>query len=346
MYPNQPNFGEQNNAGPGGAQGDFGSFGMNGGVGGPGANPGMGYGANPGMNPGANPGMGYGMEPNTNPGGDVVFTSAGIPEKKNKKKFIIIGAVVGVLVIVLVVLSLVFSSGGSGGLFSGGAPAGFNELREFIEKGDAETRALFEDEDGEESSDEEDAEGDSEESEYIMAIRISEQSEAEVRKYYAKLAKLEQDFYKKSVDKVDAGLLSEYENALKVLKNAINYYEAKEGLIAAYENGGESGAFEYYKENIECDEENDNFLGLCFKEMNYYSVIIEDHAYYSQAGCYLNGIYNLDCARDYYGSLDYLLRQNEKDESYVFMAQMREGFYLELLNSEILRVNSIVEGER
>lgn len=272
MYPNQPNFGGQNNAGTGGAQGDFGSFGMSGGVGAPGMNP----------------------------SGDVVFTSAGIPEKKSKKKFIIMGIVVGVLVVLLVVLALVFSRGGSGGLFGGGAPAGFNELREFIEKGDAETRALFE-EDIDDSDDEESAEESSEESEYIMAIRISEQGEAEVRKYYAKLAKLEQEFYDKSATKVDSDLLAEYGNALKVLRNAINYYETKEGLILAYENGGESGAEAYFEENISCNKDSGDLKDVCSLEEKYYTAVLTEHKVYAEAGCYKNKEYGTECAWKYYG---------------------------------------------
>ena len=327
MYPNQPNFGGQNNTGPGGAQGDFGSFGMNGGVGASGINLGM------------------------NQGGDVVFTSAGIPEKKNKKKFIIIGAVVGVLVIVLVVLVLVFSSGGSGGLFSGGAPAGFNELREFIEKGDAETRALFEDEDGEESSDEEDAEGDSEESEYIMAIRISEQNEAEVRKYYAKLAKLEQDFYKKSVDKVDAELLSEYENALKVLKNAINYYEAKEGLIAAYENGGESGAEVYFEENISCsDGAGDGFSLMCDYEKEYYRILIKKHKLFSDAGCCEEEGCDFNCVESYYenvgsDNLESMLAVNGDEDAY--LSELNGNYVISVINDKVFGLNGLLtDGEK
>lgn len=273
----QANFGGQGYVNPGGTQGDFGSFGMSGGVGAPGMNS----------------------------GGDVVFTSAGIPEKKSKKKFIIMGVVVGVLVILLVVLALVFSRGGAGGLFGGGAPAGFNELREFIEKGDAETQALFEDGDGEESSDEENTEGDSGESEYIMAIRISEQGEAEVRKYYAKLAKLEQEFYNKSATKVDSDLLAEYGNALKVLRNAINYYETKEGLINAYENGGESGAETYFSDNISCNKDSGDLKDVCSLEEKYYTAVLTEHKVVSSAGCYIKGFYDVACAMNHYGMAEY-----------------------------------------
>lgn len=276
MDQNQPNFGGQSYVGPGGAQGDFGSFGMSGGVGAPGMNS----------------------------SGDVVFTSAGIPEKKGKKKFIIIGVVVGVLAVLLVVLALVFSGGGSGGLFGGGAPAGFNELREFIENGDAETRALFEGDEDEDEDEEDVEEEDSEDNtseDYIMAIRISEQGEAEVRKYYAKLAKLEQNFYDKSVTKVDSDLLAEYGNALKVLRNAINYYETKEGLIFAYENGGNSEADSYYIDNIACNEKAGDLLDICKLEQRYYVSVLAEHKIYADVGCYTEEGYDSDCVEEHYG---------------------------------------------
>ncbi|MBQ3470458.1 hypothetical protein IJH23_01975 [Candidatus Saccharibacteria bacterium] len=320
MYPNQPNFGGQNNAGTGGAPGDFGGFGMSGGAGTPGMNPSM------------------------NSGGDIVFTSAGIPEKKSKKKFIIMGIVVGVLVVLLVVLALVFSRGGSGGLFGGGAPAGFNELREFIEKGDAETQALFEDGDGEESSDEENTEGDSGESEYIMAIRISEQGETEVRKYYAKLAKLEQEFYNKSATKVDSELLAEYGNALKVLRNAINYYEAKEGLILSYENGGESGAEAYFGENISCNKDSGDLKDVCSLEEKYYTAVLTEHKVYAEAGCYKNNEYDTMCVKNYYGVVEFEIKRAEDGYALEFLNSIYNGS--KGLSMSILQLNiDMVEGK-
>lgn len=316
MEQNQPNFGGQSYVGPGGAQGDFGSFGMSGGAGASGMNP----------------------------SGDVVFTSAGISEKKGKKKFIIIGVVVGVLAVLLVVLALVFSGGGSGGLFGGGAPAGFNELREFIEKGDAETQALFEDGDGEESSDEENTEGDSGESEYIMAIRISEQGEAEVRKYYAKLAKLEQEFYNKSATKVDSDLLAEYGNALKVLRNAINYYETKEGLIAAYENGGESGAETYFEENISCSDGAGDLASVCNSEEKYYSVVLRIHKVYFEAGCYKNWGYDSMCAIAYYGDDVYDSRIYEDGGLVELLANVLDGEKLSAISGNLLNIEDRIRG--
>lgn len=321
MDQNQPNFGGQSYVGPGGAQGDFGGFGMSGGAGTPGMNPSM------------------------NSGGDIVFTSAGIPEKKSKKKFIIMGIAVGVLVVLLVVLALVFSRGGSGGLFGGGAPAGFNELREFIEKGDAETRALFEDEGSEKSSDEENTEGGFEESEYIMAIRISEQGEAEVRKYYAKLAKLEQEFYNKSATKVDSELLAKYGNALKVLRNAINYYETKEGLISAYENGGESGAEAYFEENISCDKNSGEALSaVCGFEEEYYTISLKRHELFSDAGCCSDDECDYRCAENYYmnsgNDFEYLLARCGNYEFY--NAELTQDYVFSIIDTKIFGVHSTI----
>ena len=273
----------------------------------------------------------------TGAGDDVVFSSGGVKPAGGKKKFVIIGVILGVLVVVAVVLGIL-ASGGGGGLFGGGELAGFLELKEFIEKGDEETRKLFEDV----NSDEESESGESGE-EYIMAIRISEKGETEVRKYYEKLEKLEQNFYNKSVTKVDSDKLSEYSNALKVLKNAINYYKTKEGLILAYEDGGDSGAETYFSDSISCNKDSGDLKDVCSLEEKYYTAVLTEHKVFAEAGCYKNGEYNLRCAKEYYGVVNFEIKKAKDGYSAEYMGSIEKKNGV--ISNAMLIIHNRLEGK-
>lgn len=289
---NQPIFGGQGGMGPdnAGSVGGFDSFGMPVAMGNV---PQPGYGV-------AGGGV---MEQNyTGNNEDVVIATGGGPKKGGKKVFAIVGILLLLVAIVCGIIAIAFGGGG-GGLLGGGKLEGFAELKEFIEKGDAETRELFEGA----SDEEEDSEG------YIMAIRISEKDEADVRKYYDKLGKLEQAFYSKAVDRVDESVLAEYENALMVLRNAINYREVESGLIKAYEEGGESGAKSYFEDKIECNGESGELANVCETEKNYYTAVLTEHKVYAEAGCYKGAFYDSRCSMDYYGVLEFESYISEAD---------------------------------
>lgn len=111
---------------------------------------------------------------------------------------------------------------------------------------------------------------------YAVSIR-EEKSFESIKEYYEKLDKKTQVLREVAEGVVEEKTLNRYVASLKLLKNAIDYRTVRDGLLAVYENDGESGAELYLQRNIICEDREWSLSSICYDETNYYRAFLEEY---------------------------------------------------------------------
>ncbi len=111
---------------------------------------------------------------------------------------------------------------------------------------------------------------------YAVSIR-EEKSFESIKEYYEKLDKKTQVLREVAEGVVEEKTLNRYVASLKLLKNAIDYRTVRDGLLAVYENDGESGAESYLQRNIICEDREWPLSSICYDETNYYRAFLEEY---------------------------------------------------------------------
>lgn len=216
-----------------------------------------------------------------------ITLNTGRAERGGARRWII--AVVAVLVLVAIgtgVVALVTSQQGGGTVLGK-----FNTLAAYLESGAGYELANTED--------------NAEETTTAYAVEVLGLAGEAVAKYYSGLDARLKGFLTSAQGVVNAERTGAYQDNLKILQNAINYQAVGDAVISAYNAGGREGAKAYYESNIECGGSGE-LVAICEAEMGYYDSLAYNYMVYSEAGCYKNGMYDTDCAVNYYGAAQFL----------------------------------------
>lgn len=117
------------------------------------------------------------------------------------------------------------------------------------------------------------------ENDYIYAVEILQSSNYAIREYYNGLDKKLAEFIDLANGSISSDSLNNYYTVIRILKNAIDYDEIGDGLIAAYLDGKAEQAKKYYEENISCLPIQGSIETICKMEERYYGEILKEQLY-------------------------------------------------------------------
>lgn len=242
--------------------------------------------------------------------GDIILSSGG---KKKSKKIVIIIAVI--LAVVLLgtgaAVFLINNMSKSGNSY-------FDDLKKYIEVGN----------------------GKNEKGDLIYAVSISNESNDAIRDYYRELTKKEEAFFN-SIN-IDNDVISEYKTGLRVLKNAIDYVEIENKLIASYSVGGENAAKKIIEDNIECGGTNYQLSEVCSSEVEYYNAVLRTYNFYNKVGCYIDNNYVVECAKEKYSLEEFSNEIIDFKTPSECLLQMSSDTVRKLLSTYIVQLNEAV----
>lgn len=240
----------------------------------------------------------------------VILSGGGYKRKKRLALIIVL-----VLFVVIIAVFLVVLKPWQGQRLS---QREFNVLKEYLETGDGS---------------EENAEDDG--NSLIFAVSIFDEDESTIENYYEELESKEKKFFA-SINSENESF-GEYRNSLKVLKNAINHANIRTKLIEKYSAEGKEGAQDYFNEAIDCAGASSELRAMCSLETSYYNAVIDEYIAYKEAGCEVNGYYDIKCGADYYGA-DVLSEKIRVSPRY-YLAKIKSGAMMARLSDEILRLD-------
>lgn len=209
--------------------------------------------------------------------GDILISNG--KQKKSWKKWVFFACTFLVLVIVVAVLLVINMSDGERA-----ARSAFLDLNSFIQNGN--------------SIDESNG------GELPYALSVADESAVSIQKYYEELDLKVQIFVERSRGIISENILSDYVKNLRIMENAVDFFNKGNLLIKMYDDGGYEEALRYYDENIVCEVDGDGVGRICAQEVALYKRLLDIHIELVKTGCYDGAYYDMDCLTQFWGGYD------------------------------------------
>lgn len=149
---------------------------------------------------------------------------------------------------------------------------------------------------------------------FIYAIDIYGENYGWVASYYSEVENKITKFEETLEGRVTSATLEGYKEAMKVLRNAVDYETVEQRIIANIGSDGINSARDYIDNQVKCNGSGE-LAGVCAAEAEYYEAIVDLYERYNGVGCaYVDEnevTYDDECLLSALGEESYNLQMDE-----------------------------------